>query len=269
MAKKRKISKVRAEYNKERRRIQNFLRRAEKRGYIGTEDILPPVPKTVTQASVRRLRKLNSNELYKKMKFVDRETGVVYSGTRGREIEREQAGKKAARTRKENREAEREFWGGVQPGPSPVESTPSGSDVHTGKLPPSGGEIIYDNVVEDIIRRLTEPISEEAVSFYYGRKFKRGSRLMEIVRKRAQELVDFIENLTKKDGKSAIGWRLQDHAMEIQWALDLLLYASSSDQVELGFQAIMRIMKGAELTTSEKELVNAVSETYESWDPEE
>lgn len=264
MAKKRKISKVRSEYNKERRRIQNFLRRAEKRGYIDTEDILPPVPKTVTQASVRRLKKLTANELYKKMKFVDRETGAIYSGTRGREIEREQAGKKAARTRKENKEAERQFWDGVQPGP-----TPAGSDVHTGALPPSGGEIIYDNIVEEIIRRLTEPISAEAVSFYYGRKFKRGSNLMETVRKRAQELVDFIENLTKKDGKSAIGWRLQDHAMELQQYIDMLLYASSSDQVELAFQAIMRIMKGAELTTSEKELVNAVAETYESWDPEE
>lgn len=252
MAKKRKTSKVRAEYNKERRRIQNFLRRAEKRGYIGTEDILPPVPKTVTQASVRRLRKLTANELYKKMKFVDRETGVVYSGPRGREIEREQAGKRAARTRKENKEAERQFWDGVQPSPAP-----------------SGGEIIYDNIVEEIIRRLTEPISEEAISFYYGRKFKRGSNLMETVRKRAQELLDFIENLTKKDGKSAIGWRLQDHAMEIQQYIDMLLYASSSDQVELAFQAIMRIIKGAELTQSEKELVNAVSETYESWDPEE
>lgn len=264
MAKKRKTSKVRAEYNKERRRIQNFLRRAEKRGYIGTEDILPPIPKTVTQASVRRLKKLTANELYKKMKFVDRETGVVYSGTRGREIEREQTGKKAARTRKENKEAERQFWGGVQPEP-----TTSGSDIDNEPLPPSGGEIIYDNIVEEIIRRLTEPISEEAVSFYYGRKFKRGSNLMETVRKRAQELVDFIENLTKKDGKSAIGWRLQDHAMEIQQYIDMLLYASSSDQVELAFQAIMRIMKGAELTTSEKELVNAVAETYESWDPEE
>lgn len=252
MAKKRKTSKVRAEYNKERRRIQNFLRRAEKRGYIGTEDILPPVPKTVTQASVRRLRKLTANELYKKMKFVDRETGVIYSGPRGREIEREQAGKRAARTRKENKEAERKFWCGVQPSPEP-----------------SGGEIIYDNIVEEIIRRLTEPISEEAISFYYGRKFKRGSNLMETVRKRAQELLDFIENLTKKDGKSAIGWRLQDHAMEIQQYIDMLLYASSSDQVELAFQAIMRIIKGAELTQSEKELVNAVSETYESWDPEE
>lgn len=257
MAKKRKTPKVRAEYNKERRRIQNFLRRAEKRGYIGTENILPPVPKNVTQASVRRLKKLTANELYKKMKFVDRETGVIYSGTRGRELEREQAGKKAARTRKENKEAEREFWDGIMHEPGPVEPGPS------------GGEIIYDNIVEEIIRRLTEPVSEEAISFYYGRKFKRGSNLMETVRKRAQELLDFIENLTKKDGKSAIGWRLQDHAMEIQQYIDMLLYASSSDQVELAFQAIMRIIKGAELTQSEKELVNAVSETYESWDPEE
>lgn len=258
MAKKRKTSKVRAEYNKERRRIQNFLRRAEKRGYIGTEDILPPVPKTVTQASVRRLKKLTANELYKKMKFVDRETGTIYSGNRGREIERERAGKKSAKTRRENQEAEAEFW------------TSESSNRFGGSYSiPDGGELIYDNIVEEIIRRLTEPISEEAISFYYGRKFKRDSNLMETIRKRAQELLDFIENLTKKDGKSAIGWRLQDHAMELQQYIDMLLYASSSDQVELAFQAIMRIIKGAELTQSEKELVNAVSETYESWDPEE
>lgn len=263
MAKKRKISKVRSEYNKERRRIQNFLKRAEKRGYIDTEDILPPVPKTVTQASVRRLKKLTANELYKKIKFVDRETGAIYSGTRGREIERELAGKKSAKTRRKNKQAEAEFWSSEQ-------AKPAGGPVLVSKPSiPDGGEIIYDNIVEDIIRRLTEPINSEAISFYYGRKFKRGANLMELVRKRAQELVDFIESITKKDGKSAVGWRLQDHAMEIQQYIDMLLYASSSDQVELAFQAIMRIMKGAELTTSEKELVNAVAETYESWDPEE
>lgn len=258
MVKKRKTTKVRAEYNKERRRIQNFLRRAEKRGYIGTEDILPPIPKTVTQASVRRLKKLTANELYKKMKFVDRETGAIYSGTRGREIERERAGKKSAKTRRGNQEAEAEFW-----------TSESSRRVGGSSSIPDGGEIIYDNIVDEIIRRLTEPIKAEAISFYYGRKFKRTTRLMELVQKRAQELVAFIDSITKKDGKSAIGWRLQDHAMELQQYIDYLLYASSSEQVELAFQAIMRVMKGAELTQSEKELVNAVAETYESWDPEE
>ena len=79
MAKKkaRKLSQIRKEYNKQRKRIQSFLSRTRKQGYIFEENILPQIPKRVTKASVSRLAKLTPKELYKKAVYVSPETGEI------------------------------------------------------------------------------------------------------------------------------------------------------------------------------------------------
>lgn len=88
------------EYRKQRKRIQSFIRRAEKRGFV-FENPLPPIPKKITEASIRRLSKLTPKALYKKAKYASEETsGEIVSGTKGRNIERRRAAKKAAKTRK-------------------------------------------------------------------------------------------------------------------------------------------------------------------------
>ena len=75
--KKRKLTQTRVEYNKQRKRIQNFISRAKKQGYIFDENVIPDIPKRVTKASVSRLAKLTSKELYKKAVYVSRETGEI------------------------------------------------------------------------------------------------------------------------------------------------------------------------------------------------
>lgn len=79
MAKKksRKLSQTRKEYNKQRKRIQSFLSKARKQGYIFDDNVLPQIPKKITKASVSRLEKLTPQELYKKAVYVSRETGEI------------------------------------------------------------------------------------------------------------------------------------------------------------------------------------------------
>lgn len=79
MAKKkaRKLSQTRKEYNKQRKRIQSFLSKARKQGYIFDENVLPRIPKKITKASVSRLEKLTPQALYKKAVYVSRETGEI------------------------------------------------------------------------------------------------------------------------------------------------------------------------------------------------
>ena len=66
MAKRRKQTPAERAYSKQVKRIKQFIRRAEKRGYQFSEDVLPQRPKRVTQASVRKLAKLTPDKLYQK-----------------------------------------------------------------------------------------------------------------------------------------------------------------------------------------------------------
>lgn len=97
--KRQKISETRKEYNKQRKRIQNFLSRARKKGFIFEENILPQIPKRVTKSSVARLAKLTSQELYKKAVYVSRETGEIETPEEYKKRTRKQAIEKAKATK--------------------------------------------------------------------------------------------------------------------------------------------------------------------------
>lgn len=109
MAKRRKQTRAEKAYNRERRRIQRQINRMSERGYDVPENILPPQPKRITAASVRRLQKITTPKLYERSRFIDVETGEIISGTEGRRLERKSAARRAAETRRAVRETKREY----------------------------------------------------------------------------------------------------------------------------------------------------------------
>lgn len=87
-----------------RKAVSAFFRKGRsmaRRGYV-IDAVLPKEPKKITEASVRRIKKISSN-LYKKSYFVTEE-GEVISGEQGRKYERSRAAKKAAETRKRKKQ---------------------------------------------------------------------------------------------------------------------------------------------------------------------
>jgi hypothetical protein len=102
MARKRKtLTPTQQAYKKQVRRIKQFIRRAEKRGYQFDENVLPKQPKRITKQSVERLRKLTPEQLYKKAEYGGQASfGEVITGTEGRQLERKESARKAVETRK-------------------------------------------------------------------------------------------------------------------------------------------------------------------------
>lgn len=101
MAKRHKQTPTKRAYSKQVRRIKQFIRRAEKRGFYFNENVLPQRPKRITQASVRKLAKLTPEKLYQKAEYGGTATyGEVVSGVKGARLERSLRAKKAAETRK-------------------------------------------------------------------------------------------------------------------------------------------------------------------------
>ena len=87
-----------------RKAVSAFFRKGRsmaKRGYV-IDAVLPKEPKKITEASVRRIKKISAN-LYKKSYYVTEE-GEVISGEEGRKYERSRSAKKAAETRKRKKQ---------------------------------------------------------------------------------------------------------------------------------------------------------------------
>lgn len=101
MAKRHKQTQAERDYSKQIRRVKQFIRRAEKRGYQFDEDVIPQRPKRITQASVRKLAKLTPEKLYQKAEYAGLASyGEVVSGVKGAGLERSLRSKKSAETRK-------------------------------------------------------------------------------------------------------------------------------------------------------------------------
>ncbi len=97
----RKVSQTVKEYRKNRRRIQAFIRNAEKRGYKFQENVLPPIPKRITKQSVNRLKKITPKTLYSKALYGGRLTyGEIVPAEKGIKLERADRARKAAETRR-------------------------------------------------------------------------------------------------------------------------------------------------------------------------
>lgn len=81
------LSDVKQAYRRERQRIQRQINRMTNRAY-DVPDLLPKIPKKITEASVRRLKRITTEKLYKESRFIDIETGEILTSKEGQELER-------------------------------------------------------------------------------------------------------------------------------------------------------------------------------------
>lgn len=102
---KKKTNKRQAEYNKQLKRIRQFIRRAEKRGYDFPSNVIPKKPKRITDASIRRLTKITPEYLYKHGRYGGEASGgEIIPAEQGRKLERKVSAKRAAEARRLNKQ---------------------------------------------------------------------------------------------------------------------------------------------------------------------
>ena len=127
-----KLTQLQLDYKKQVKRLKQAVRRAEKRGYIVPENVIPKQPKRITKKSVERLKKITTKEIYSKSEKLDFETGELIPGEVARKQERSESAKKAAKTRKEKRynaeKGESEYY---EP---QYETFPNGADIIIGNF---------------------------------------------------------------------------------------------------------------------------------------
>ena len=99
---KNKLTKNQIAFKKEITRIKNFIRRATKRGYEFSDNVIPTMPKRVTKKSIEKIKNIKPKDLYSKASYLDKSTGEIVSGSTGRKIERNLSTQKAKETKKNN-----------------------------------------------------------------------------------------------------------------------------------------------------------------------
>lgn len=228
MAKKR-VSKYKKAYMKERRRIQRFIRAINKRGFITPEEILPQIPKKITQASINRLKRINPEYIYKKSSYAsDLSYGEVVKASEGLKLRKEH--------QKEQRAYKREIAKAIKENTAAIQ----------GRYLPKATIVAYNNVVEDIFYRLSQPIPQ---TYKYSTAGARESQAYK--EERRQTLLGALQREVEQYGKEALGERFIKFGEQIGGIIDRLFYASKQEDVDVSFRALLEIIKGRSLTYAE------------------
>lgn len=126
------------EIRKERKRVQQNIRRMKKRGFFFDDFEVPAIEYTktgnVSKKTLNKLKSLTPNTLYEKARWVDTETGEILTGKERRTEERHERSHKSSQTRKRKREFDK--------------------IIHTGST--GGIDIPTFSIIDEILSRLND-----------------------------------------------------------------------------------------------------------------
>ena len=225
MAKRKKQTENQKAYQKERRRLLQAVRRAEKQGYIFPEDIVPKVPKRVTKKQLEKIQKTKPKQLYKKAKFVYQETGEVVPAEQRKQEVKQEAIRKAKETRKRKKKISKPYM--------PTYPTISIID------------IIRDRISE-LTREAKPPIPIE----------NRKNELLAIFE---DNLTLYSDNIIEYEHY------LEAHESEMADLLNVIIYDSDAEKVSASFVRLGRILNTQSLSMSQAENLSTMAEYYNSW----
>lgn len=276
-------------------RIRKLISRAEKRGYIFPEDL----KSDLSNYSTQKLKGLTAKKLYSMAKAVDKETGEIFSGTEYRKRERSLSAKLGALTRKAKEAIGKVLGrdkkpapsalpgpaGGTASGPGPAAGPsggpsgpvagPSGGPSGPAPVPakqaqqppniPDGGGIIFQNVLDEFISRLQEPVPGYGTSVR-GRSYRRPGELVNTIERSKQFLLGLVNKVLGEIGPSQLGWRLQQNADTVSTCMEYFVYTSDGSAVQTATATLASIINGAPLSLSQSLDLGAQSEFNEDWD---
>ena len=225
MAKRKKLTDNQKAYQKQRRRLLQAVRRAEKQGYIFPEDVVPELPKRVTKKQLEKIQKIKPKQLYKKAEFVYQETGEVVPAEQRKQEVKQEAIKKAKETRKRKKKI----------------STPN--------VPTYYPAISIIDTIRDRLSELTReakpPIPIE----------NRKNELLSIFE---DTVTMFGDNIIEYEHY------LEAHESEIAELLNVISYDSDAEQISASFVALGRLLNTQSLSITQAENLSMMAEHYNS-----
>ena len=228
------------EYAKQVARIKKAMNRAEKRGYMFDKSIITKTPKRVTQSLLAQLQSIKGNRLYDKAVYIDQLTGEILGGLEGRKLERQASARKAKETRQRKQENGEPYY-------------------------PDGGQIIFSNVVDNFIARLSEPTSEYFVN-RWGKKARKGQQAYEESQRSKSTLLSITYSVINDIGKSALGWRLEDNADNVNALTNYVLYGSDASRIASACSELASIINGGALSMQQLQDIAEQEEANEDWE---
>lgn len=233
-------------FKKQQNRIKRFLKRNEQKGYIFPEDVIPEMPKRVTQKALREIRAVRPTKLFKEAKWVDVQTGELKPAEERRREIRKEAARKAQATKANNSQSKINFEQFRPEKEDKYKVNEKKKDAQFKSATPDAVISLYDKMVEKI-----ENIERKVPPFFplEARKFS----LLNL----------FYDTWNENEEKGTLDEYkeyLKSVEAEINENIEIIEYDSKQERIEASFAIIGRLIKGSFLSKEEQEKLSALSE---------
>lgn len=237
MAKRKKLSTIEKEYNKQRRRVQNYVNSMLERGYEFEKQPLPNVPKKITRASINRLKTITPKSLYKKSSYTFL-SGQKISGTERRKEEL-RADKEAGLTYKKKKQRLKPL-------------TETKSHFEGAMNLPSITDVVLSNV-EDLIARFPDG-NDVNWQPYQAELHERHKNMLE----------GMLNAQIRLAGRNVVALRMQRSGEDITRLCEAIMYGDSDDErFQVDIMTFASIIKGEALSVSESREIEELASQYE------
>ncbi|MBQ5885751.1 MAG: hypothetical protein IIW79_05015 [Clostridia bacterium] len=260
------------QYRRERRRVNQLIRRAEKRGFIIPKSAKPGKPlKRPTEKSIERLKAITPEAIYERAKY--KSQGKTYRGEEARKIARKEAREQTAKKKAEQakskaeqaarEEAEKIFNIEITELEKAAEKPAPTPETESIEPSPKEADIIIHNVEE----ALPEPDDENEFEVGYGEgaimdveeeleSWERPSNSSDWYAEKKEKDKDKMRRLfhevLERDGVEEVAKRIENSGERFKQLLDRILYGSDGrGDLERDFAEMAAILYGRPLTVDE------------------
>lgn len=202
-------------WNKEVKRIKQFIRRATKRGYIINIEI-PNRPKRVTRKAIQQLKFYTPQKIYEMSEYITG-SGEVVSGIQGRKIERREASRKAVLTKAKKRLIVNKV-----------------SSLNSVKL-----------IISNFIKTFTNTGYDRGWSKYL-REQKQEDR---------EVAIDILKQAIERFGEVEVAKRIQDNSLRISELSDKIAWDSKPENINFDLNELYSILNDGVMSVAESRIL--------------
>ena len=218
-------------YQKQRKRVLNYISRARKKGYTFEIEI-PPIPQNPTKKDVNFFKNITPQKLRENGYYVSEETGEFEQAQEAFKRKRKEAAIKAAQTRKRVDAEEFDYN---------LNETLSGEDF--------------------VIDRFMSIFDEVRMPSDTKRYYRRKPDAVMASQQKSLLVLEKLDDAINQQGTNAVAQIIYDNYGEIESAVEHLVYGYDLNEINSGFYPIIRILNGGTMTIQDAKRLGEIEDT--------
>lgn len=241
------------QYNKEIKRIENLIKNAEDIGFAWVKTPIPPKPKRITEASIQKLKKITSQNIFKSAVYNDPISHAQFTGEQGQTIIKY----------RQTTQKDKSINNGLRI-PQPKTAPKPKQIKKASKGTPAKKSVIVGQRLSDILQQINEALLSYNPPAHWS--IAMASARMNTVQGLSQMITSLINLEHGAQAMEEAVKRVEEKSDRVGTLLDIIFYDSDQFYVDQAVNELISIIFGGALTVQQNEVLTDIREDMQGFE---